>query len=210
MKNGQCTPEEIAEWRKACEEATPEPWDSVISPGAVRYLGGGPLHGAYIASLRGDVPEDQARANAHFIATARTAMRRLIDDWEKFYADNTSLLIHLANDGVDRERIAELEAELADVTRDRDACANERDVWIRRGREDYEASLDYRHKLERVADAALRAHASGYGVEQVGAGHECHACGALDHDSEVPVVHEETCGWLELDRALRAAGMVTP
>lgn len=83
--------EELAEWRRLCEEATPGPWESWA-----------------------EAKKTQAAKDAAFIATARTALPRLIDaveEWKDLARRNAEHIRIL--EGVkdeDNAKIAKLEA----------------------------------------------------------------------------------------------------
>lgn len=68
----------VAELRALYEQATPAPWDAVISTGCVRYLGP-PVepaeHGDYVANCRG---LDAASANSYLIAAMHDALPDLL------------------------------------------------------------------------------------------------------------------------------------
>lgn len=91
------TPEQLAEWRKACEKATPGPWHTYMAE----------VHRAHVNDAYGVIPEchgvderrnriaglhnttgevNQEIRNASFIAVARTALPALLDEVESLRA----------------------------------------------------------------------------------------------------------------------------
>jgi hypothetical protein len=71
-------PSILDELEELSKQATPMPWDAVISTGCVRYLGKPiePLeHGDYVANCRG---LDAASANLYLIAAMRSALPELL------------------------------------------------------------------------------------------------------------------------------------
>ena len=106
-------PNQLAAWRKLCEEATPEPWKSsdkrnFLSPPDGEWahieFGPGDWGGFYITDHSGvnrlrfsqRIVQTSVDADADFIAAARTALPQLLDEVEAL-----------------QRRVAELEAEVA-------------------------------------------------------------------------------------------------
>lgn len=116
-------PNQLAAWRKLCEEATPEPWEhrkaNRFSDGGVDW-GVRDEEGYIIAEsfqVVGRNVQRPAEANVQFIAAARTALPQLLDEVEALQAELAAEYRH--NHTLDEShsglvlRVKELEAEVA-------------------------------------------------------------------------------------------------
>lgn len=75
------TPEQIAEWRRLAEAATPGPWSAPVETGPTEVHGATPVA---ITSLVHSVAE---KHDARFIAAAREAVPALLAEVERLRAD---------------------------------------------------------------------------------------------------------------------------
>lgn len=93
------TPEKIAELRKLCEEATPEPWRTHdIFP---KEFGYAQVFGPISPKKDFDRIELGLQADASFIAAARTALPELLDEVERLRTDINNLA-SIANHALDK------------------------------------------------------------------------------------------------------------
>lgn len=85
-------PEQLAEWKRLAEEATPGPWRCECEPDYGHYVHaapgtptftGGDMSGTLITGEFGDSGETLGEADSHFIAAARTAVPALVAEVER-------------------------------------------------------------------------------------------------------------------------------
>lgn len=93
------TPADRKEWKRLDDEATPAPWDGVISSYAVRYLG--PTiknleHGDHVCQTLESIHNSM---NQKLIAEMRNNFRRLIADVERLEAVIGAIFIQVLDDG---------------------------------------------------------------------------------------------------------------
>lgn len=134
---GDVTQEELAEWQRRCDAATPGEWTprfkphSKIDPSDEWHVDAAPPFGCVSCGLSdGDA---QAQSDAAFIAAARSAMPRLIAEVARLRAEHvrcepleSAYLSTVSSLTSERSTLA---ARLAEVEKERDEALRETERW---------------------------------------------------------------------------------